>query len=287
MKFLPDLKSLPPEVLESINKRIDLGEKVTACIQFGWIFFIFIIWLISPKALDASKSFEAIPILIGFYTPILSLRLYWAFKKEIPETTSILFSIIDIAAIMSLIFFYHIQYMQVPSLSLKSPTFVLLFVIIATRTLSFRPSLIITTTFSSVVLWLALTIYSLNHESIEVTRSFVEYFSSAKVLIGAEVEKILALILMGFVLTLAVRNSMITLMESIVATEQRKSLSLFFSPEIEEKIRNGLIEYKPGHGETRTAAVMFIDLRGFTKLSEKLEPNFVLSILKDYTNYKN
>ena len=61
-----------------------------------------------------------------------------------------------------------------------------------------------------------------------------------------------------------------------------KAFSKYVAPQVVEEIaKNGTYELKLG-GENRDVAVMFVDIRGFTPLSESLEPEQVVDILNDY-----
>ena len=273
---------LSPQIRTQVEKRRETGERISAMVQTLLIVFLALIWLISPKAEDGEHSFEAIPTLLLFYGPILVLRVYWSVKGMIREAASILLTIIDIAAITSLIFLYHIQYEVPPAVSLKSPTFIFLVLVIATRTLSLKPSIVAVSTGVAMLFWSLLTVYTLQHPETLVTRSFIEYSSSQKILIGAEVEKIIALFAIGTVLVMTVNAANSLLVSAIEATEQKKSLSMFFSDHVSELINSGQIEFTPGKGNKRMASVLFIDLRGFTKLSQELDPDETLNILCEY-----
>ncbi len=71
-----------------------------------------------------------------------------------------------------------------------------------------------------------------------------------------------------------------------VARTEKKSIERAFSkyvaPQIVEEIaNNGKFELKLG-GENREIAVLFVDIRGFTPLSESLEPEQVVDVLNGY-----
>ena len=61
-----------------------------------------------------------------------------------------------------------------------------------------------------------------------------------------------------------------------------KAFRQYVAPQVVENIaKKGDYELKLG-GEKRNIAVLFVDIRGFTPLSEKLEPEQVVSILNEY-----
>lgn len=68
--------------------------------------------------------------------------------------------------------------------------------------------------------------------------------------------------------------------------KEKKSITSAFSkyvaPQVVDKVaKSGSYELKLG-GENRTIAVLFVDIRGFTPLSESLEPEQVVDILNGY-----
>ncbi|MBQ7954151.1 MAG: adenylate/guanylate cyclase domain-containing protein [Lachnospiraceae bacterium] len=61
-----------------------------------------------------------------------------------------------------------------------------------------------------------------------------------------------------------------------------RAFSKYVAPQVVEEItKNGTYELKLG-GEKRDVAVLFVDIRGFTPLSESLEPEQVVDILNGY-----
>ena len=61
-----------------------------------------------------------------------------------------------------------------------------------------------------------------------------------------------------------------------------KAFSKYVAPQVVDEIaKNGTYELKLG-GENRDVAVLFVDIRGFTPLSESLEPEQVVDILNGY-----
>src|SRR5207248_9996590 len=59
-------------------------------------------------------------------------------------------------------------------------------------------------------------------------------------------------------------------------------LSRFFAPEVARTIVAADDAIRPGEGMLREAAAMFIDLRGFTRLSQELDPHELVRLLSEY-----
>ena len=61
----------------------------------------------------------------------------------------------------------------------------------------------------------------------------------------------------------------------------RTNLSRYLSPQVVEDIIHKDVEVNLG-GDRKTITTLFMDLIGFTSLSEKLQPEEVVSILNEY-----
>jgi len=63
--------------------------------------------------------------------------------------------------------------------------------------------------------------------------------------------------------------------------ETRERFRRLLSPDLAEMVVTGELAVEKG-GENRVATVMFADIRGFTKMSERTDPSELLTILNDY-----
>ncbi|HUF94246.1 MAG TPA: CHASE2 domain-containing protein [Candidatus Limnocylindria bacterium] len=73
-----------------------------------------------------------------------------------------------------------------------------------------------------------------------------------------------------------------TVVENFMREQREKRrLSRFFSPDVLRAVVRGRDEHSLGSSR-RTVTVLFSDLRGFTSISEKLEPEQVAEMLRDY-----
>lgn len=266
-----------------IQDRIDKGEQISAFIQSAVVLFMLSVWLISPRGNNFNDhAFATIPLVLGCYSPFLCLRIYLAYQKKITTAVSSLFTIIDVFLILATVWLYHVEYKQPPSMSLQVSTFQFLALMIALRCLSFKPLLVLLATVIACLGWIAMTWYAIKHPETLLTRSFIEYTLSNKILIGSEVEKIMALFVTGLTMTVAVRNAATMLGESVDAKNQTDALSRFFNLETAKLIKSGELEIKAGYGHKRVATVLFIDLRGFTKMSQQLDPDSIMRLLSEY-----
>jgi adenylate cyclase len=112
----------------------------------------------------------------------------------------------DIAVLMALIWSFHVKYMQPPSFYLKAPTVMYVFIFIALRALRFEPKYILITGAAAVVGWIVLVLFVVlgPDGGTMVTRNFVTYMTDNAILIGAEIDKMLSIVVVTLVLAAAV-----------------------------------------------------------------------------------
>ena len=105
---------------------------------------------------------------------------------------------------------------------------------------------------------------------------------SYAILIGAEVDKFLSILATSAILALALQRGRRLLVRA--ATEERAAADLarFFAPEVARRIRNEGLELHPGRAELREAAILFVDLRGFSRFIAAVPPQAVMSLLAEY-----
>jgi len=93
---------------------------------------------------------------------------------------------------------------------------------------------------------------------------------------------VISLLLVSALLAIAVARTRQLLERSVAEQAASSQLARFFSPEVAETLINADELLRPGEGESREAAVMFVDLRGFTRLAAKLPPRELIGLLGEY-----
>jgi adenylate cyclase len=115
-----------------------------------------------------------------------------------------------------------------------------------------------------------------------VTRDFVAYMTSNKVLIGAEFDKVITILLSTAILAVAIVRARRMLVSAVIEGAAHRDLSRFFAPEVAQQITKAEQRIEPGEGEIRQAAVLFCDIRGFTPLAMETAPRALMALLADY-----
>jgi adenylate cyclase len=274
---------LPQRVVEAIRQQQHDSEILVSWILTAVIVAFAALYFLGAKVSD-DVSFRPVPWVLAAYAGFTAIRLVLAHTRRLNGLLVAGSILIDMAMLMALIWSFHLQYQQPASFYLKAPTLLYVFIFIALRTLRFDPAYVLMAGGAAALGWFALVVYALWGQDMNelVTRNYVEHLTSNKILRGAEVDKIISIAMVALVLGLAVARSKRLLLKAVAEQTAAMELSRFFAPEIAKAIAGAERALQPGEGELRQASAMFIDLRGFTRLSQQLEPRDLVRLLSEY-----
>jgi len=271
-------------LLESIRREQNDSEILVGWIQLGVVLVFGALYFISPKAFTPDAAFRPVPWVLSIYLVFTICRLWLSYRRPLPGWFVTLSIVADIALLMGTIWSFHIQYMQPPSFYLKAPTVLYVFIFIALRALRFEARYILIAGGVAALGWLLMVLYvvTIDAQDTMITRNYVEYLTSNSVLLGAEFDKVISILLVTIILAAAIARARTLLISSVRETAAAKSLSRFFAPSVAERIAGSEAEAGAGHATSRDAAIMMLDIRGFTPLAASLPPEEVIALLTDY-----
>jgi adenylate cyclase len=293
-KFFPDLKAwfgtalpvseLPQRVQATIREQQDQSEMMIGWIQFTVVCIMGVLYLVSPKTFSEEATFAPVPWALGIYLVLTILRLAWASLARLPQWALIFSIVADVTLLMVLIWSFHLQYDQPPSFYLKAPTLLYVFIFIALRALRMEPRLVAISGAIAALGWgamIAYVVFSDPHDSM-ITRNYVTYVTSNAILLGAEFDKIISILMVTGILALALRRGRSLLVRSVVEQQAAQRFSRFFDQGVAQEIAGGEEALEAGRGTAREAAIVNLDMRGFTRLAEEREPDEVMALLAEY-----
>jgi len=274
---------LPTRVTKAIAREQDLSEILVSLIQITAILTFAALYSLAPKAFPPDVPFEPVPVALAFYTVFTLWRLWMACRRRLAYWMLALSVVVDITVLMVTIWSFHLQYQAPPAIYLKAPTLMYVFILIALRTLRFEPTLVILGGLAASTGWLVLVGYALWADpDIELTRSYADYMMSYKILLGAEFDKIVSILMVTAILAVALHRARKLLYRAAVEQQAAADLSRFFAPEVAGQITQAEEHLVPGMAERREASILFIDLRGFTPISETQPPEETMRLLSEY-----
>lgn len=275
---------LPARTRRAIAEAEAESEILVGWTQVAAIIGFALLYTVSPKAFPPDVAFEPVPWALGAYALFTVVRLALAWRRRLTPAFLALSIVVDMAVLMLTIWSFHLQYGAPAALYIKAPTLMYVFILIALRALRFEARWVLLAGGMAVAGWLALVAFAvlLDPAGLPVTRSYVEYMTSYRILVGAEIDKLVSMTMVAIVLAVVVGRARSTLVEATTERLAGVELSRFFTPEVAATIKSADMAIAPGDGVLREAAVMFVDLRGFTRLSQRLTPQEVMQLLGDY-----
>jgi adenylate cyclase len=278
------VERVPERIRGVIAESEAQSEVLVCCIQIVAIAVFAVLYTLSPKAFPPDVPFQPVPWALAAYSGFTLLRLRLAVRRRLTPGFLALSIVVDVAVLLLTIWSFHLQYQAPASLYLKAPTVMYAFILIALRALRFEARYVLLTGGAAALGWLLLLAYALAHadEHTRITHSFRDYVMSYDILIGAELDKIVSLVMVAVILAVAVTRARLVL--CVAATERKagEDLARFLAPEVAATIKQADDALAPGQGELRQAAIVVVDLRGFTRLTEQMSPSAVMRLLGEY-----
>jgi adenylate cyclase len=279
----PAQRQLPERVRAAIARQQVNAEILIGWTQFALVLFFLALYTIAPKPADGTL-FHPVPWVLSAFLVFTLVRLTLAHRRIIATWFLAGSVVADIGLLLLLIWSFHIQYAQPAAFSLKAPTLLYVFLFIALRTLRFDPTYVIIAGVSAAVGWAVLVVLAATEPSLMplITRDYILYLTSNRVLIGAEVDKILCILIVTAVLAVAIIRARHLLMQSVADATVAHDLTRFVAPEVASQIVASERAIEPGDGEVLTASVLFCDIEGFSTISERLSPDELMQTLNEY-----
>jgi adenylate cyclase len=275
---------LPARVVELLHAQDRAAERLIIYVQLGLATALAILYVLAPRPADAPMTMLApVPIALATYTSFALIRLLMSQRGPLPGWFVIPSIIADMSLLLGLIWSFHLQYGEPPAFSLKVPSILYLFVFIALRALRFDHRYVLAAGLTAAVGWAALTTAAV-FQSPEgaVTHNFVAYVGGNRILVGAEVDKIVAILLVTAVLTVGARRAQQTLLTAVREEAAGREIKRFLSRGVAEQISMSEELIEAGHAAERDAAIMMIDIRGFTPFSTTVPPGEVVRMLTSF-----
>ena len=275
---------LPARVVELLRAQDRAAERLIIYVQLGLAAALAVLYVLAPRPADAPMTMLApVPLALGAYAGFALARLLLSWRGPLPGWFVIPSIVADMSLLLGLIWSFHLQYGEPPAFSLKVPSILYLFVFIALRALRFDHRYVLAAGLTAAIGWGVLTVAAVS-ESPEgaVTRNFVAYITQNRILIGAEVDKIVAILLVTAVLTVGARRAQQTLLTAVREEAAGREIKRFLSRGVADQIASSEELIEAGHAAEREAAIMMIDIRGFTPFSTTVPPSEVVQMLTSF-----
>lgn len=279
-----DYARLPPRVRDRIRRQQESSEIAIGWVQLGVVLTFAALYTIAPKTFTEEADFAPVPWALSIYFVFTVVRLWLAHIGRLPDWMLYLSVVVDMLLLLGLIWSFHLQYKQPASFYLKAPTLLYVFIFIALRSLRFQARFVMVAGAAAAIGWLMMVWYVISADPKDsmITRNYVEYMTSNSILLGAEFDKIISILLVTAILAVAITRARRLLIQSVVDSSTAQDLSRFVPSEVVRRVRSSEEGVQAGQGEVALATIFFIDIEGFTTISESLEPTALIKTLNDY-----
>jgi adenylate cyclase len=278
------ISMLPERVRRAIRDEQDGAERLIAWCQLALVFFFATFYLAAPEPADRPMRLQPVPIALALYFGATLARLAWTRWRRVGGVGIAVSIMVDMALLFGLIWSFHLQYAQPPAFYLKAPTLLYVFIFIALRALRFEPWPVLFAGTVAALGWTALVAYAAlaGTGGMPITRDYVRYLTSNTILVGAEIDKVLTIVVVSVILGWSLHRARRMLVTAVAGASAARELGRFFSAEVASVITSAEESVRPGEGVMRRAAAMFIDLRGFTELSRELGADGTVQLIAEY-----
>ncbi len=276
-------KIIPGRVLDEIDRREAAAERLISWVQLTIVVAFASLYFVAPRA-EGGFGENFVPMTLAAYFAFTLFRVALSYRVTLPGWFLVVSIVIDVALLCGLIFSFHIQYQQPAAFYLKAPTMIYLFIFIALRALRFDPRFVLIAGLVATAGWLGMVAYALLTDmgDMHVTKNYVEYLTSNTILIGAEIDKVMTLLGVTFILSFALYRGRDVLFDAIESRAAANDLKQFFAPEVATTITQSADLPGSGTSVTREAAILFVDVRGFTTTADRMPPEAVMAVLARY-----
>ena len=273
----------PLRVRREFEQQQFRGEMLVTAVQLLIVVLLAVLYASTPDGFAPGAPIEAAPLGLVLFALLALLRAYAALTGQLTRPVLAVGVVAEMLVLLFVIWAYHLQYEQPPQFSLKSSQFVYVFVLIGLRTLRFEPVWVVVSGLTAALGWAVLVGAAvLKAPASPITWDVVTALRSTQIHLGGEFDKILAVLVVTAMLALALARAR-RLLESAVSQQRAVAdLSLFFDAKVARRITGSQADLMAGQGESNDAAILFLDLRGFTEAAARLSPTELIALLGEY-----
>jgi diguanylate cyclase (GGDEF)-like protein len=201
------------------------GERAIAIAQAAIALFVLLLHMGAQLGNGPRIGNPWVITTLGALVASSILRLRLSNTQRFPERALDILNVVDIAVFLCLMWSYQFAYQHPAAGVLKAPSLVLLFVLVAARALRFHPRPILLAGATAVLGWALIVLLAVIQDGgAAITRSYSDYLSSFRILLGAEVERLAALGTLALLLALAAHKAREILSQAAHASDYAEAL---------------------------------------------------------------
>ncbi len=274
---------LPLRVSKEIEAQQYKSELLVSGVELGVIVLFFIINFFTPVSYSPDAPVDSASLGLWLFAILTLVRLWFASTHQLTPLFLGCSIVAEMVLLLFIIWTYYLQYETTATINLKNTHINYVFILIALRALRFEPKWVLLSGLTAASCWFLIVWQTLSSAGTSViTWDYITHASTRSVYLGAVFDVIFSIVLVTVIISLVLTRSKEILYQAVAETSAAKDLARFFDTGVAEKITHSELELQAGYGETRKAAIMFIDMRGFTVLSQSFSPSELIRFLGEY-----
>jgi adenylate cyclase len=242
-------------------------------------------YVFTPRGFAPDAPIAAVPLGLVALALLVVLRAWFAYSGQLTRPVLAASVVAEMLVLLGILWGFAPQYETILPAALKNSLFVGIFVLIALRALRFDPAWVWLSGTTAALGWTVLAVCAwLSVGPAGLTWDPLTAVRSERMHAGDEAIRVAAILLVTAILALALARARATLAASVRTAQSADALSQFFDSEVADHITTTNLAPMAGQSTQRDAAIMFTDLRGFTKASASLSPADLIALIAEYQN---
>jgi adenylate cyclase len=275
----------PARVREEIARSQRGSEGWVAAAQFIVIALAALAYALTPRGFSPDTPIAALPLGLVALLLLIVLRAWFAASGQLSRPVLAASVIAEMAVLLALLWGFAPQYETTLAIALKNALFAAIFVLIALRALRFEAIWVWLSGLTAAVGWALLAFFAARDAGAGgSTMDFVVSATTGRFSASDESIRIAVILIVTALLATALARARLTLARAVQASQSADALSRFFDTEVADQITATDLPPMAGQSVQRDAAIMFTDLRGFTKASATLSSNELIALIAEYQN---
>ena len=278
--------ALPPlRVQKEIARSQRESELWVAVAQAIVIAVAALAYVLTPRGFSPDAPIAAAPLGLIALALLFALRAWFAWSGQLSRPVLAASVIAEMTVLIGTLWGFAAQYETTLPIALKNSLYAAIFVLIALRALRFEPIWVWLSGLTAAIGWSVLSVAAWNAAGpAGRTWDAVTAASSGRIHAGDEAIRVSAILIVTALLAVALSRARLTLARAVQASQSADALSQFFDIEVADQITGTDLPPMAGQSLQRDAAIMFTDLRGFTRASATLTSAELIALLGEYQN---
>ena len=275
----------PARVREEIARSQRESEVWVSVAQAIIIVLATLAYALTPRGFSPDAPIAALPLGLFALVLLVALRAWFAWSGQLSRPVLAASVVAEMSVLLALLWGFAPQYETTLAIALKNALFVAIFVLIALRALRFEAIWVWLSGLTAAVGWTLLACFAARAAGAGgSTMDFVVSATTGRFSASDESIRIAAIVFVTTLLATALARARSTLARAVRASQSADALSRFFDMEVADQITATDLPPMAGQSTQRDAAIMFTDLRGFTKASATLSSDELIALIGEYQN---